>query len=67
MQTISEITASKTCTHSVFVKKGEKISSLSSNLRGLPGVGKGITKYMGSPPLLESVDEGVEGVSRKML
>ena len=46
----------------LFVKKGKKIGSLSSNLSGLPGVGKGITKYMGSPLPIPSEDEGVEGV-----
>ena len=28
----------------------------------MPGFGKGITKYMGSPPRIESVGEGAEGV-----
>ena len=37
-------------------------------LCGLPGVVKGITKYMGAPPRpMESVGEGVEGVCGGML
>ena len=32
---------------------------------GLPVVGKGITEYMGSPPLIESAGERVEGVCGK--
>ena len=45
----------------VKLKKNESVASFSSNLCGLAGVGKGITKYMGSTPLIESVGEVSEG------
>ena len=46
-----------------FVKKGKKSVVFLATL-GLGGCQKAITKYMGSPPMIESVGEGVEGVCR---
>ena len=50
--------------YSIFplLKRKKEGSSFSSNLCGLPGVGKEITKYMGFPSLIKSVGKEVEGV-----
>ena len=43
-----------------LLKKEKKDGSFSSNRCGSLGVGKEITKYMGSPSLIKSVGEGVK-------
>ena len=45
-----------------LLKRKKEGSSFFSNLCGLLGVGKEITKYMGSPSLIKSVGKEVEGV-----